>query len=61
MERMEKRAVISAIIGIIMIITGLIIVAIVPDASTRFFVGLLVTWLGVILLGRTLTRGEFSQ
>jgi uncharacterized membrane protein HdeD (DUF308 family) len=61
MERMEKREVIPAIIGIIMIIIGLIIVAIVPDASTRFFVGMLVTWLGVILLGGTLTRKKFSR
>jgi hypothetical protein len=47
---------ITATIGIVMIIIGLIILAIVPDVSTRFFVGFLIVWLGVIFLGRTLIR-----
>jgi hypothetical protein len=53
---MKKRELIIATIGIILIIIGLIILAIVPDVSTRFFVGGLITWLGVILLARTLFR-----
>jgi F0F1-type ATP synthase assembly protein I len=56
-NRMEKRELIIATIGIVLIIIGLIILVIVPDVSTRFFVGGLITWLGVILLARTLFRG----
>jgi hypothetical protein len=40
---MEKRELITATIGIVMIIIGLIISGIVHDVSTRFFVGLLIT------------------
>jgi multisubunit Na+/H+ antiporter MnhG subunit len=53
---MEKRELIIATIGVIFIIIGLIILAIVPDVSTRFFVGGLITWLGVILLARALFK-----
>jgi hypothetical protein len=53
---MEKRELIIATIGIVLIIIGLVILTIVPDASTRFFVGGLITWVGVILLARALFR-----
>jgi uncharacterized membrane protein len=58
---MEKRDLIIAAIGIILIILGLIICVIVPDASTRFFAGFLIVWLGVILLARTLFKVEHSK
>jgi len=55
-SRMEKRELIIATIGIVLIIIGLVILTIVHDLSTRFFVGGLITWLGVILLARALFR-----
>ena len=48
-------------IGSILIILGLIILAIIPDASTKFFVGVLITWLGIIILGKTITKGKFPK
>ena len=41
-----------------MIIFGLIIHAILPDVSTRFFVGGLTTWLGGIFLEKALTKNN---
>jgi hypothetical protein len=58
---MEKRELITTTIGIILIIIGLILLAIVPDATTRFFVGGVIVWLGIIFLGKTLTRKQFSK
>lgn len=58
---MERREMITATIGIIIIIIGLIILAIVPDASTRFFVGGLIVWFGIIILGQTLTKEKYSK
>jgi F0F1-type ATP synthase assembly protein I len=60
-NKMERRELVIATIGIILIISGLIISGIVPDASTRFFVGFLIVWLGVILLARTLFRRQSSK
>jgi uncharacterized membrane protein len=58
---MEKRELIVAIFGITLIIIGLTILPIEPDVSTRFFVGFLITWLGVTLLARTLFRRQSSK
>ena len=58
---MEKRELITATIGIILIIIGFIILAIIPDASTRFFFGGVILWLGIIILGKTLTRKQFPK
>jgi len=58
---MEKRELIIATIGVILITLGLIISGIVPDALTRFFVGFLIVWLGVILLASTLFKRHNSK
>ncbi len=53
---MEKRKLITSIIGIVLIIIGLISCIIFPDASSRFFIGGLITWLGVIFLAGTFLK-----
>jgi len=58
---MKTRDLIIAIIGFVLLIIGFIILAIEPVASTRFFVGGLISWLGIIFLWKTLTRKQFSK
>lgn len=53
---MKKGEMVTVIIGIILIITGMVILVIVADASTRFFVGAMISFLGIIILGTTLKR-----
>ena len=53
---MEKREMITGTIGITLIIIGMIILAIIPEASTRFFLGAIITWLGIIILGYTIKK-----
>ena len=53
---MEKRELITGTIGITLIIIGIIILAIVPDASTRFFLGAVISFLGIIILGYTIKK-----
>jgi len=53
---MEKRELVSSAIGIILIIIGMIILAIVPDASTRFFLGAMISFLGIIILGYSIKK-----
>jgi len=53
---MEKRELITGTIGITLIIIGIIILAIVPDASTRFFLGAMISFLGIIILGYTIKK-----
>ena len=48
---MEKRELITATIGILLIVIGLIILVIVSDASTRFFLGAMLSFWGIIILG----------
>jgi hypothetical protein len=58
---MGKRELITSTVGIILIVMGLLILAIIPEASTKFFVGVLITWLGIIILGKTLNKEYFRK
>jgi hypothetical protein len=58
---MVKRGLITSTIGIILIILGLMILAFMTEVSTKFFVGGLLTWLGIIIIGRTLTKKKISK
>ena len=53
---MEKRELITATFGIILILIGLLIIAIVSDASTRFFLGAMISFWGIIILGYTIKK-----